>query len=108
MNNTAWRNARRKAGLDELHVHDLRHTVGMRLREAGVPEGTVADILWHSKQSMTQHYSVAQIVEIHSALEKINDDTGRWNKSLATLRREQQEGRGDASPPKVPEQRKTG
>jgi len=55
---------------------------------------------------MTQHYSVAQIVEIHSALEKIKDDTGRWNKSLAMLRREQQEGRGDASPPKVPQQEK--
>lgn len=79
----------------------------MWLREAGVSEGTIADILWHSKQSMTQHYSVAQIVEIHSSLEKIKDDTGRWNKSLAMLRREQQEGRGDASPPKVPQQRKT-
>jgi integrase len=108
MNNTAWQNARKKASLGDLHVHDLRHTVGMRLREAAVPEGTIADILWHSKQSMTQHYSVAQIVEIHSALEKIKDDTGRWNKSLAMLRREQQEGRGDASPPKVPQQRKTG
>ena len=63
-----------------------------------VSESTVADILWHSKQSMTQHYSVAQIVEIHSALEKIRDDTGRWNKSLAMLRREQQEGRGEARP----------
>jgi len=107
MNNTAWQNARKKAWLGDLHVHDLRHTVGMRLRETGVPEGTIAEILWHSKQSMTQHYSVAQIVEIHSALEKVKDDSGRWNKSLAMLRREQQEGRGDTSPPKVPQQRKT-
>jgi hypothetical protein len=38
------------------------------------------------EQSMTQHYRVAQIVEIHSALEQIKDDTGRWNKSLAMLR----------------------
>jgi hypothetical protein len=108
MNNTAWQNARKKAGLGDLHVHDLRHTVGMRLREVGVPEATIADILWPRKQSMTQHYSVAQIVEIHSALEKIRDDSGRWNKSLAMLRREQQEGRGEASPPKVPQPRKTG
>jgi hypothetical protein len=78
----------------------------MRLREGAVPEGTIADILWHGKQSMTQHYSVAQIVEIHSALEKIKDDTGRWNKSLAMLRREQQEGRGDASPQKSPSKKK--
>ena len=36
MNNMTWQTARRKAGLGDLHVHDLRHTVGMRLREAGV------------------------------------------------------------------------
>jgi integrase len=34
MNNTAWQTARRVAKLGDLHVHDLRHTVGMRLREA--------------------------------------------------------------------------
>ena len=64
MNNTAWQRARREAALGDLHVHDLRHTVGMRLREAGVPEGTIADILWHSTPSMAHHYSVAQIVVV--------------------------------------------
>ena len=107
MNSTGWQTARKKAGLGDLHVHDLRHTVGMRSREAGVPESTIADILWHSRQSMTLHYSVAQVVEIHAALEKIKDDTGRWNKSLAMLRREQEGRNGDASPPKAPRQRKT-
>ena len=110
MNNTAWQRARREAGLPDLHVHDLRHTVGMRLREAGVPESTVADILWHSNPSMTRHYSMAQIVELHAALEKIKGDTGRWNKSLATLQHEHEEAvrgtLGDESPPNVPQQRK--
>jgi len=104
MNNTAWQTARQRAGLGDLHVHDLRHTVGMRLREVGVPESTIADVLWRSKKSMTQHYSVAQVVELHTALEKISEDTGRWNKSLATLRREQ---RGTSVPQKSPTQRKT-
>ena len=90
MNNTGWQNARKAAGLGDLHVHDLRHTVGMRLREAGVAESTVADVLWHSTRSMTQHYSTAQIVELHGALEKITADSGAWNKSLATLRAEHQ------------------
>jgi integrase len=104
MNNTAWQRARQQAGLGDLHVHDLRHTVGMRLREAGVPEGTVSDVLWHSTRSMTQHYSMAQLVELHAALEKIKEDTGAWNKTLATLRAEHQarETTGEASPPKVP------
>jgi integrase len=99
MNNTAWQTARQKAGLGDLHVHDLRHTVGMRLREVGVPEGTIADVLWHSKQSMTQHHSVAQVVELHTALAKISEDTGRWNQSLATLRREQRGTSAPQSPP---------
>ena len=102
MNNSAWQRARREAGSADLHVHDLRHTVGMRLRECGVPESTVADLLWHSTRSMTQHDGVAQIVELHAALEKIREDSGRWNKGLATLRREQEEegarGSGNKSP----------
>ncbi|WP_349743190.1 tyrosine-type recombinase/integrase [Roseateles cavernae] len=107
MNNTAWQNGRKSAKLGDLHVHDLRHTVGMRLREAGVAEGTISDLLWHSSKTMTQHYSVAQIVELHQALEKVKDDTGRWNKSLATLKKEQLEREQKATPPKVPQQKKT-
>jgi hypothetical protein len=38
-----------------------------------------------------------------AALEKIKDDSGRWNKSLA----KQEDLTGNASPPKVPRQRKT-
>ena len=56
---------------------------------------------------MTRHYSVAQIVELHAALEKVKEDSGRWNKSLQTLRREQEDQRAEATPPKVPQQRKT-
>jgi integrase len=107
MNNTGWQNGRAAAGLGDLHVHDLRHTVGMRLREAGVSEETKADILWHSKRSMTHHYSVAQIVELHAALEKIKADTGAWNKSLATLRLEHAaEGMGTRVPAKSPQEKR--
>ncbi len=88
-----------------------------------MPESTIADILWHSNPTMTRHYGVAQVVELHAALEKIKEDSGRWNKSLAMLRREQEESArlarkglgeslGDESPPKVPHdrsrERKTG
>ena len=33
---------------------------------------------------MTHHYSTALIIELHEAVEKVKDDTGRWNKGLAT------------------------
>lgn len=106
MNNSGWRTGRTAAGLGDLHVHDLRHTVGMRLREVGVADGTIADLLWHSTPSMTHHYSVAQIVELHTALEKIKDDSGAWNKSLHTLRLEQSGMPAAATPPIVPTERK--
>jgi integrase len=93
INNTAWQTARRKAGLDDLHVHDLRHTVGMRLREAGVPQVTTSDLLWHVNKDMTHEYTLAQIAELHGAIEKIREDSGRWNRSLAMLKREQEERR---------------
>lgn len=103
MNNTGWQNARKAARLGDLHVHDLRHTVGMRLREAGVAEGTVSDVLWHSTKNVTQHYSMAQIVELHGALEKIKADSGAWNKTLTTLRAEHRARLAGATPPKVPQ-----
>jgi hypothetical protein len=58
--------------------------------------------LWHSSPSMTHHYSMAQIVELHAALEEIKEDTGRWNKGLATHKLEQEATRRDASLPKSP------
>lgn len=79
----------------------------MRLREAAVLGGTIADILWHGKPPMSQHQSVAQIVEIRSALEKIEDDMGRWNKSLAMLGREPREV-GVMPAPQSPPAKKNG
>jgi hypothetical protein len=50
---------------------------------------------------------MAQIVELHAALEKVKEDNGRWNKSLLTLKREQEGRLAAVSPPKVPRQEKT-
>jgi len=103
VSNGGWQRARREAGLPDLHFHDLRHTVGMRLREAGVREETIADVLWHTRRGMTAHYSVAQIEELLEALERITDERSRTNRSLEMIRREQM---GKRSPPKVPTESK--
>ncbi len=86
-------------------MHDLRHTVGLRLREAGVPDRTQDAILWHSNKTMTAHYSMAQLVEIFEALEKIKDETNRWNISLTSLIWEVNGGRLTQ---KSPTQKQTG
>jgi integrase len=105
MNNTAWQRARREIGIPDLHIHDLRHTVGMRLREAEVREETIADILWHVRPGMTAHYSVAQVAELVDALNRITDERSRTNRSMAMIARE---ARGEKSPHKVPMQMKNG
>jgi integrase len=105
MNNTAWQRARGEIGIPDLHIHDLRHTVGMRLREAEVREETIADILWHVRPGMTAHYSVAQVAELVDALNRITDERSRTNRSLAMIARE---ARGEKSPHKVPMQMKNG
>ncbi|MFG6488300.1 tyrosine-type recombinase/integrase [Roseateles sp. BYS78W] len=88
MNNTAWQGARERAGLGDLHVHDLRHVVATRLRERGAAERSIADILWHSQGTITAHYSVATMGELVRALELIKDDKGTFDKSVLTLRAE--------------------
>ena len=47
MNNTAWQRARTQAGLGDLHVHDLRHTVVTDLLEAGEPEHVIEAVTGH-------------------------------------------------------------
>lgn len=108
MNNSAWQRARREVGIPDLHVHDLRHTVGMRLREAEVPEFTISDVLWHTRPGMTAHYSVAQAEELRDALERLTKEQHCSNRTLAMIVREAREARGDAVPQKSPCQIKTG
>lgn len=94
MLNTAWVAACKRAGVPGLHVHDLRHTVGMRLREVGVPERTVQEVLWHSTadRNITRHYSVAQVHELRAALELIREEPARGaNKTLRMIAAEARE-----------------
>lgn len=61
MNNSAWRAARREAGLTAMRVHDLRHTYACRLRAVGVSAEDRAALLGHSTQSMVGHYASADV-----------------------------------------------
>lgn len=70
MNNTAWRNAREKAGLPTLRVHDLKHTFGRRLRAAGVSFEDRQDLLGHTAGRITTHYSASEITNLIKAANK--------------------------------------
>jgi len=54
---TAFATARRKAGIEGVRVHDLRHTYASWLVMAGVPLRTVAELLGHKSLTMVARYS---------------------------------------------------
>ena len=53
----AWDTARKKAGLPEVRMHDLRHTFASNLVNAGHSLFVVSKALGHSNTLMTQRYS---------------------------------------------------
>jgi integrase len=53
---TAFENARKKAGLENLTFHDLRRTFGTRLLEMGVDIVTIQKLYGHSSVLVTQRY----------------------------------------------------
>lgn len=77
MNNTALQNARRAANLERVRAHDLRHTFGMRLREAGVSEEDRALLLGHALEGMPQHYATATIARLVEAANKVRETRDR-------------------------------
>ncbi len=85
MNNTAWRNARKKANLSDLRVHDLKHTFGRRLRAAGVSYEDRQDLLGHRSGRITTHYSQAELSNLLEAANLIIQSR-RESKELTILR----------------------
>lgn len=71
MNNTAFQNARTAAGLERVRVHDLRHTFGQRLRDAGVPEEDRALLLGHAIEGMPRHYAAATVARLVDAANRV-------------------------------------
>lgn len=53
---TAWRGACRRAGLEDLHFHDLRREFASRLLEAGASNHAVRDWLGHTNLTTTNRY----------------------------------------------------
>ena len=70
MNNTGWQNARASVGLAKVRVHDLRHTYGQRLRDAGVDAEDRALLLGHAIEGMPQHYATATVARLVDAANK--------------------------------------
>jgi integrase len=87
MNTKAWRNARGRAGLPQVRVHDLKHTFGRRLRAAGVSFEDRQDLLGHRSGRITTHYSMAELANLVAAADSIHDGQSRKSPALVILKR---------------------
>lgn len=59
-----------------LTFHDLRHTFATRLREAGVHEIDICQLMGHSSIKMTRRYAHGQSDQMFSAVEKLVEKRG--------------------------------
>lgn len=68
---TAFYNACRRAGITELVFHDLRHTAGTRMLEAGVGIVEISEILGHSSIELTRKRYLHPNQSLRDAVEKL-------------------------------------
>jgi site-specific recombinase XerD len=79
--NTAWRTARKKAGIANLHFHDTRHTTASHLRIQGADLLTIQEILGHKDLRMTTRYAHVAPTHRLAAIEKLEGAYRRQEKT---------------------------
>ena len=87
MNSRAWKTGRERVGLQQVRVHDLKHTFGRRLRSAGVSFEDRQDLLGHKSGRITTHYSMAEIANLIGAANTVCDEQSRKSPALVILRK---------------------
>ncbi|MDE0239701.1 MAG: tyrosine-type recombinase/integrase [bacterium] len=66
-----WRRLRKRAGIEDVRLHDLRHTFASYAVMRGVPLPTVARLLGHRNVSMTLRYAHIADREVQAAAERV-------------------------------------
>lgn len=66
-----WKRARARAGLEHMHLHDLRHSTASEMINAGVSLFTVGAVLGHKDPRSTKRYSHLQHQTLQEAVQKI-------------------------------------
>ena len=70
-NLSLWRRARKEAGIEDVRLHDLRHTVASQAVARGVALPTVAKMLGHANPTMTLRYAHVGDRDVEAAAERI-------------------------------------
>ena len=67
---TLWHRVRREAGIEDVRIHDLRHSYASHAAMNGVPVPVVSRLLGHSSVRMTLRYAHLGDREIEAAAER--------------------------------------
>ena len=68
---TLWYRARKEAGIEDVRLHDLRHTVASQAVAQGTALSTVARMLGHADSTMTLRYAHVGDRDVQAAAERI-------------------------------------
>ena len=72
-----WYMARKRAGLGDVRLHDLRHTHASQAVMKGVPLPVVSKLLGHGQASMTLRYAHVADRELETAAERVGQAIAR-------------------------------
>jgi integrase len=72
----SWRRVRRRAGMEDVRLHDLRRTVGSWLATSGASLPLIGKVLNHSNASTTQVYARLSEDDTRTALELHGETIG--------------------------------
>ena len=72
-----WYTVRREAGIEDVRLHDLRHSVATHAVMAGVPLPVVAHLLGHRHPSMTLRYAHVGDAEVEASAERVGQAIAR-------------------------------
>ena len=68
-----WYSVRKEAGIDDVRLHDLRHTFASHAVMRGIPVPVVARLLGHKRLEMTLRYAHCGDREVEAAAERIGE-----------------------------------
>jgi integrase len=78
-----WERLRRKAGLEHVRCHDLRHTAASYMCQAGISLYTIQGVLGHSSPVVTQRYAHLSTKTLQDASDKVADAISNAMKKTA-------------------------
>ena len=84
----SFKTACRRAGIEDCHIHDLRHTCAAWLVGIGVPLAEVRDLLGHAPVVVTERYAHLSPDKVRAAVAQLDKPMSRFGHADATQGKE--------------------